>query len=239
MLRIGHLSIGGFHSLLKSNGLHCPKIRLKKFSFSPKTVPANIVKKLPSQRCPKPLFIASFNFSHKRLTFAFTGESEYTHSALLKGSHTAAHRAKRGRFGWGRYYYPRTVSHVSETLRGRVSERRTLPLLGLGRERSRRTQRACGTAMRLCASLFRGVAAPLGCAVLLIDSSHCISLLIDCKRFSTCLSDIGEVYSISEKWHFMVRILELRQISFMGHRRKIHVFASGVTNPHGVANFRP
>ena len=34
----------------------------------------------------------------------------------------------------GRYHYPRTVSHVSETLRGRVSERRTLPLWDLGRE---------------------------------------------------------------------------------------------------------
>ncbi len=29
----------------------------------------------------------------------------------------------------------------------------------------RRTQRACGTAMRLCASLSRGVAAPLGCVI--------------------------------------------------------------------------
>ena len=36
------------------------------------------------------------------------------------------------RHGW--YNYPRTVSHVSETLRGRVSERRTLPLWDLGRE---------------------------------------------------------------------------------------------------------
>ena len=38
--------------------------------------------------------------------------------------------------------------HGSETLRGRVSERRTLPLSDLGRGESRRTQRACGTAMR-------------------------------------------------------------------------------------------
>ena len=62
--------------------------------------------------------------------------------------------------GW--YHYPRSVSHGSETLRGRVSERRTLPLLGLGRGCSQRTQRAFGTAMRLCVSLFRGAAAPLG-----------------------------------------------------------------------------
>ena len=70
-----------------------------------------------------------------------------------------------GHFGWGWYHYPRTVSHVSETLRGQGVERQTLPLLGLGRGCSQRTQRAFGTAMRLCASLFRGVAAPLGCVI--------------------------------------------------------------------------
>ena len=90
-----------------------------------------------------------------------------THSALLKGSHTTAHTAKQGRFGWGRYYYPRSIPHVSETLRGRGLKRQTLPLLWLGRVCSRRTKRACGTAMRLCASLLRGVAAPLGRAALL------------------------------------------------------------------------
>ena len=84
--------------VLKSNGLHRPKIRLKKFGSSPKTVPANIAKKLPSQRCSKPFLIAFFNFSHKWPTFAFTGESGYTHSALLKGSHTTAHTAKQGVF---------------------------------------------------------------------------------------------------------------------------------------------
>ena len=62
---------------------------------------------------------------------------------------------------------PSERSARSQTSPGRVSERRTLPLLGLGRERSRRTQKAFGTAMRLCASLFRGVAAPLGCVICL------------------------------------------------------------------------
>ena len=56
-----------------------------------------------------------------------------THSALGERSHTAAHTPKHGRFGWGWYHYPRSVSHGSETLRGRVSERQVLPLLGLGR----------------------------------------------------------------------------------------------------------
>ncbi|OKZ74523.1 MAG: hypothetical protein BHV93_01120 [Clostridiales bacterium 52_15] len=64
--------------MLLSNGLHRPKIQLKKFDFSLKTVPANIAKKLPLQLRPKPLFIAFFSLSHKRPTFAFTGESGYT-----------------------------------------------------------------------------------------------------------------------------------------------------------------
>ena len=74
-------------------------------------------------------------------------------------------RRNRGRFGWGRYHYPQTVLRGSETLRGRDLKRQTLPLLGLGRRRSQRTQKAFGTAMRLCASLFRGIAAPLGCVI--------------------------------------------------------------------------
>ena len=153
--------------VLKSNGPHCSKNLPVKFGFSSKTVPANIVKKLPSQRCLRPFLIPFFNFSHKQPTFALTPESGYTHSAFRERSHTAAHTAKQGRFRRGRYLYPRTVLHGSETLRGRVSERRTLPLLGLGRVCSRRTQRAFGAAMRLCASLLRGVAAPLGCVICL------------------------------------------------------------------------
>ena len=88
-----------------------------------------------------------------------------THSPFGEKSHTRAHTAKQGRFGWGRYHYPRTVLRGPETLRGQGVERQTLPLLGLGRGCSQRTQKAFGTAMRLCASLSRGVAAPLGCVI--------------------------------------------------------------------------
>ena len=106
------------------------------------------------------------NARFKRLRRVHTRLRQQDRTQRLTGRNT-------GRFGWGRYHYPRTVSHGSETLRGRVSERQTLPLLGLGRGRSRRTQRAFGTAMRSCASLFRGVAAPLGCVIpLLFPSPH-------------------------------------------------------------------
>ena len=85
------LATAALYLVLKSNGLHRPKIRLKKFGFSLKTVPANIVKKLPSQRCPKPLFIAFFNFSHKRPTFAFTSESGHTLGFRRRIAHSGLH----------------------------------------------------------------------------------------------------------------------------------------------------
>ena len=68
-------------------------------------------------------------------------------------------------FRTGPLSLPSTRTARSRTSPGRVSERRTLPLLGLGRVCFRRTQKAFGTAMRLCVSLFRGVAAPLGCVI--------------------------------------------------------------------------
>ena len=114
---------------------------------------------------PQPFLMAFFNFSHKRPTFAFTPKSGYTHSALLKESHTAAHAAKQGAFRAGVLSLLSARTARSQTSLGRVSERQTLPLLGLGRVCSRRTQKAFGTAMRLCVSLFRGVAAPLGCVI--------------------------------------------------------------------------
>ena len=89
------LATAALYLVLKSNGRHHSENFPVKFGFSPQIVPANIVKKLPSQRCSKPLFIAFFSLSHKRPTFAFTGESGYTHSAFSERSHTAAHTAKQ------------------------------------------------------------------------------------------------------------------------------------------------
>ena len=77
--------------VLKSNGLHRSKNLPVKFGFSLKTVPANIAKKLPPQRCFKPLFIAFFNFSHKRPTFDLTPESGYTLGFRRKIAHSGSH----------------------------------------------------------------------------------------------------------------------------------------------------
>ena len=77
--------------VLKSNGPHQSKNPPVKFGFSLKTVPANIAKKLPPQRCSKPLFIPLFNFSHKRPTFAFTGESGHTLGFRRRIAHSGLH----------------------------------------------------------------------------------------------------------------------------------------------------
>ena len=155
------LATAALYLVLKSNGLPRPKIRLKKFGFSSKSVPANIAKKLPSQRCFKPLLIPIFNFSHKRPTFAFAGESGYTLGFRRRIAHSGLHAETRV-FQMGVVSLPSERSARSQTSPGRVSERQTLPLLGLGRVYSRRTQRAFGTAMRLCASLFRRRRGPAG-----------------------------------------------------------------------------
>ena len=115
----------------------------------------------------RPSFIVFFSLSHKWPMFAFTSESGYTLGFRRKIAHKGTHGETGGVLGGGWYHYPRSVPHVSETLRGQGVERQTLPLLGLGRGCSRRTQKAFGTAMRLCVSLLRGVAAPLGCVILL------------------------------------------------------------------------
>ena len=83
--------------VLKSNGLRHSKNPPVKFSFSLKIVPATIAKKLPLQLRPKPLFIAFFSLSHKRPTFAFTGESGYTLAFQRKIAHKGTH-AETGAF---------------------------------------------------------------------------------------------------------------------------------------------
>ena len=158
------LATAALYLVLKSNGLRHSKNLPVKFVFSLKTVPANIAKKLPPQRCFKPLLIAIFNFPHKRPTFVFAGESGYTLGFRRRIAHSGLH-AETGGVSDGGVSLLSERSARSPTSPGRVSERQVLPLLGLGRGCSQRTQKAFGTAMRLCASLFRGVAAPLGCVI--------------------------------------------------------------------------
>ena len=90
------LATAALYLVLKSNGLRHPKNPPVKFGFSSNSVPANIAKKLPPQCCSKPLLIPFFNFSHKRPTFAFAGESGYTLGFRRRITHSGLHAETGG-----------------------------------------------------------------------------------------------------------------------------------------------
>ena len=70
---------------------------------------------------------------HKRPTFTFAGESGYTLAFANRIAHSGLH-AETGNVSDGALSLPSTRAARSRTSPGRVSERQTLPLLGLGRE---------------------------------------------------------------------------------------------------------
>ena len=131
--------------------------------------------------------------AHNRRNVRFKGLWRDTHHPIPEPRTQRLTRRNRGRFGWGCYLYPRTVLCGSETLHGRVSERQTLPLFGLGRRRSLRTQRACGTAMRSCVSLFRRRRGPAGLRdpvavplTALIGFTILLSRIVAHRKLSAC-----------------------------------------------------
>ena len=72
----------------------------------------------------------------------------YTLGFRKKIAHKGTHGETRG-VSDGVVSLPSVRSARSQISPGRVSEQQTLPLLGLGLVCSQRTQRACGTAMRM------------------------------------------------------------------------------------------
>ena len=158
----GPITGTSLYLVLKSNGLRHSKNPPVKFSFSLKIVPATIAKKLPPQRCFKPLFIAFFNFSHKWPTFAFTDESGYTLGFQRKIAHSGPHGETGGISGGGGITTLGAFHTVRKPCVAGCQNGVLCRFWVLAGGHSRRTQRAFGTAMRLCASLSRGVAAPAG-----------------------------------------------------------------------------
>ena len=128
-----------------------------------------------------------------------------THSAFGEKPHTRAHTPKQGAFRTGALSLPSTRAARSRTSPGRVSERQTLPLLSLGRRCSRRTQRACGTAMRLCASLSRRRRGPAGlrcsvCNLVMLLFFHSAR-----RAFHTCergggITTLGVLRVLLKRW---------------------------------------
>ena len=160
------LATAALYLVLKSNGLPRPKIRLKKFGFSLKIVPVNIAKKLPSQRCFKPLFIPVFNFSYKWPTFAFTGESGYTLGFRRRIAHSGLH-AETGGVSDGGGITTLGAFRTFTNIPGPGIRTASFAAFGAWSGVLPKNAGSLGTAMRSCASLFRGVAAPLGCVICL------------------------------------------------------------------------
>ena len=132
-------------------------------------------------------------------TFAFNPESGYTLGFANRIAHSGLH-AETGGISDGALSLPSTRTARSRTSPGRVPERRALPLLGLGRGCSQRTQRAFGTAMRLCASLSRGVAAPLGCVIFFA--------FVEIAACTPCAQSFPRVQG-GERYHYPRRALHV------------------------------
>ena len=154
-------------SVLKSNGLRHLKNPPVKFSFSLKIVPATIAKKLPPQRCFKPLLIPIFNFPHKRPTFAFVGKSEYTLGFRRKIAHKGTHAETGGVSDGGRYYYPRSVPHVHEHPRAGCQNGKLCRFWVLAGCTPEGRRKPAGQRCAYACRCPEGVAAPPGCVICL------------------------------------------------------------------------
>ena len=91
--------------VLKSNGLHRPKIRLKKFGFSPKIVPANISKKLPAQVLSQIVFHPVFQPLAQMAHVCLHSESGYTLGFANRIAHSGLH-GETGVFWMGALFLP-------------------------------------------------------------------------------------------------------------------------------------
>ena len=95
------LATAALYLVLKSNGLHRPKIRLKKFGFSLKTVPANIAKKLPSQTLSQTVSHRAFQL-RSQTAHVRSHSRKRVHTRLSEKNRTQGHtRRNRWHFGWG------------------------------------------------------------------------------------------------------------------------------------------
>ena len=162
-----------------------------KFGFSSKTVPATIAKKLPPQRCFKPLLIPIFNFSYKRPTFVYIPESGYTLGFRRRIAHNGPHGETGGVSDGGGI----TTLGAFHTVRKPCvagCQNGVLCRFGILAGRcSRRTQKAFGTAMRLCVSLFRRRRGPAGPRDLFRFCRNCGLYALRSGPFRVCEARCG------------------------------------------------
>ena len=101
----------------------------------------------------------------KRPTFAFADESGYTLAFANRIAHSGLHAETGAVSDGGAITTLGAFCAVRKPCVARCQNGVLCRFGILAGRCSRRTQKAIGTAMRLCASLLRGVAAPLGCVI--------------------------------------------------------------------------
>ena len=114
-------------------------------------------------------------------------------------------RRNRWRFGWGWYHYSRSVSHVSETLRGRGLKRQTLPLWDLGREvlsKNAESLRNSDALMRVGVPRRRG---PAGLRDLFRFCRNCGLYALRSGPFRVCeakggITTLSALYVLLKRW---------------------------------------
>ena len=131
----------------------CPKTTKSLPRISPKSYRHNAVSNRFSSR-----FSTSRTNGLRLLSQAKVG----THSAFRERSHTTAHTPKQGPSGRGRYHYPRSVPHVHEHPRVGYQNGVLCRFWALAGGALPKNAESLGTAMRLCASLFRRRRGPAG-----------------------------------------------------------------------------
>ena len=167
-----------------------------------------------------PLTISNSSISdHPRRVFQLLAQTAHVcfhsrkrvHTRLSEKNRTQGHtRRNRGVLDGGGITTLGSFCADRKPCVARGVERQTLPLLGLGRGCSQRTQKAFGTAMRSCASLFRGVAAPLGCVIpLLFLSPHrwasrfCLATITACRERYSPVSHAGLLHASCHSLPFL------------------------------------
>ena len=112
----------------------------------------------------RPSFVAFFNFFHKRPMFAFTDKSGYTLGSAQKIAHKGLH-AETGGISDGGAVTTLGAFRTFTNIPGPGNRTAYFAAFGSWSGVLPKNAESLGTAMRLCASLSRGDAAPLGCVI--------------------------------------------------------------------------
>ena len=170
----GRFATTSLYLVLLSNGLHRPKIRLKKFGFSLKTVPANIAKKLPSQTLSQTVSHPDFQLLSQTPHVCFHGR-KCVHTRPCSKNRTQRPTRRNTGLPDGAAITTLGAFRTFTNIPGPGIRKVYFAAFGSWLDVLPKNAESLGTAMRLCASLFRGAAAPLGCVIFFASAEIAVS----------------------------------------------------------------